>query len=260
MYRYALWQDASRDPAMRKFRKCSEKNFKYLARQRLSGEPPLSYSAETMLKVNEIFHSIQGESSFAGLPCVFVRLTGCNLRCSWCDTTYAYDAGQEFSLEAVKARIRAYTCRLIEITGGEPLLQNDTPALARKLLDEGYTVLVETNGSLDISLLDTRCVRIVDVKCPSSGESEKNDFLNFERLTMQDEVKFVVGSREDYEFARALLPRLPACVKIKSIHFSPLYAILPPAQLAGWMLKDGINARLSLQLHKAIWPEKLRGV
>ena len=213
-----------------------------------------------MLKVNEIFYSIQGESSFAGLACVFVRLTGCNLRCSWCDTTYAYDEGLDFSVEAVMARIRTYPCRLVEITGGEPLLQNDTPVLARLLLDQGYTVLVETNGSHNIDLLDTRCVRIVDMKCPSSGESEKNDLANLEQLTMQDEVKFVVGSREDYEFARALLPRLPACVKIKSIHFSPLYAILPPAQLAGWMLKDGINARLSLQLHKAIWPEKLRGV
>ncbi|MCX5899721.1 MAG: radical SAM protein [Proteobacteria bacterium] len=213
-----------------------------------------------MLKVNEIFYSIQGESSFAGLPCVFVRLTGCNLRCSWCDTTYAYDEGLDFSVEAVMARIRAYPCRLVEITGGEPLLQNDAPVLARLLLDQGYTVLVETNGSLNIDHLDTRCVRIVDMKCPSSGESEKNDLSNLERLTMQDEVKFVVGSREDYEFAKALLPRLPACFKIKNIHFSPLCAMLPPARLAGWMLEDGISARLSLQVHTIIWPGKPRGI
>lgn len=212
-----------------------------------------------MLKVHEIFYSIQGESSFAGLACVFVRLTGCNLRCSWCDTTYAYDEGLDFSVEAVMARIRAYPCRLVEITGGEPLLQNDAPVLARLLLDQGYTVLVETNGSLNIDLLDTRCVRIVDMKCPTSGESEKNDLSNLERLTIQDEVKFVVESREDYEFAKALLPRLPACFKIKNIHFSPLCAMLPPARLAGWMLEDGISARLSLQVHTIIWPGNPRG-
>ena len=213
-----------------------------------------------MLKVNEIFYSIQGESSFAGLACVFVRLTGCNLRCSWCDTTYAYDEGLDFSVEAVMARIRTYPCRLVEITGGEPLLQNDTPVLARLLLDQGYTVLVETNGSHNIDLLDTRCVRIVDMKCPSSGESEKNDLSNLERLTIQDEVKFVVGSREDYAFAKALLARLPDCCTIKNIHFSPLCAMLPPARLAGWMLEDGISARLSLQVHTTIWPGKLRGI
>ena len=213
-----------------------------------------------MLKVNEIFYSIQGESSFAGLACVFVRLTGCNLRCSWCDTTYAYDEGLEFSVETIMARIRAYSRSLVEITGGEPLLQNDAPVLAKLLLDQAYTVLVETNGSQDINLLDSRCVRIVDMKCPSSGESANNDLANLARLTLQDEVKFVIGSREDYEFARALLPRLPDCFKIKNIHFSPLYAIVPPDKLAGWMLEDGISARLSLQMHTTIWPGKLRGI
>ena len=203
---------------------------------------------------------MQGESSFAGLPCIFVRLTGCNLRCSWCDTAYAYEEGFDISVAELIARIQAYTCSLVEITGGEPLLQNDTPALAKLLLDKGYSVLVETNGSQNISLLDPRCIRIVDMKCPSSGEAEKNDLANLEKLTMQDEVKFVVGSREDYEFAKALLPRLPGFFKRKNIHFSPLYAIVAPEKLAGWILEDGINARLSLQLHKIIWPDKLRGV
>ena len=213
-----------------------------------------------MLKVNEIFYSIQGESSFAGLACVFVRLTGCNLRCSWCDTTYAYEEGFDISVAEITARIQAYPCSLVEITGGEPLLQNGTPSLAKLLLDKGYSVLVETNGSQDISLLDPRCIRIVDMKCPSSGESEKNDLSNLERLTLQDEVKFVVGSREDYVFAKALLARLPDFCTIKNIHFSPLCAMLPPARLAGWMLEDGISARLSLQVHTTIWPGKLRGI
>ena len=213
-----------------------------------------------MLKINEIFYSLQGESSFAGLPCVFVRLTGCNLRCSWCDTTYAYEEGFDISVDEAMARIQAYPCSLVEITGGEPLLQNDAPVLAKLLLKQGYTVLVETNGSLNISLLDSRCIRIVDMKCPSSGESEKNDLANLQRLTMQDEVKFVVGSREDYEFAKAMLPGLPGFFTIKNIHFSPLYAIVSPDKLAGWMLEDGIGARLSLQMHTIIWPGKLRGV
>lgn len=213
-----------------------------------------------MLKVNEIFYSIQGESSCAGLPCVFVRLTGCNLRCSWCDTAYAYEEGCSVSFDEIMSRIEAYPCRLVEITGGEPLLQHDTPELVKLLLDRGYTVLVETNGSQNISLLDARCIRIVDIKCPSSGEAEKNDLSNLKRLTMQDEVKFVVGSREDYDYAKSVLEKLPDFFKIKNIHFSPLYVIMTPVMLAGWMLEDGVAARLSLQQHKIIWPGTLRGV
>ena len=213
-----------------------------------------------MLKVNEIFYSIQGESSFAGLPCVFVRLTGCNLRCCWCDTAYAYEEGREKSAEEILALIREYPCRLVEITGGEPLLQKDTPGLARLLLDRGYSVLVETNGSQNIDSLDSRCVRIMDIKCPSSRESENNDVANLERLTARDEVKFVIGSREDYDYAKSFLPKLPGSIKIKNIHFSPLYGIMTPVMLAGWMLEDSVRARLSPQLHKVIWPEALRGV
>jgi 7-carboxy-7-deazaguanine synthase len=213
-----------------------------------------------MLKVNEIFYSIQGESSFAGLPCVFVRLTGCNLRCAWCDTAYAYDEGLEKSAEEILAHIQQYPCRLVEITGGEPLLQKDTPGLARLLLDRSYTVLVETNGSQNIDLLDIRCIRIMDIKCPSSRESAHNDFDNLGRLTTHDEVKFVIGSREDYDYAKAVLTKLPDFFKIKNIHFSPLYGIMTPVMLSGWMLEDGVAARLSLQQHKIIWPDTPRGV
>ena len=213
-----------------------------------------------MLKVNEIFYSIQGESSFAGLPCVFVRLTGCNLRCSWCDTTYAYAEGFNVSVDEILSRIQAYPCRLVEITGGEPLLQQETPVLAARLLDQGYTVLIETNGSKNIDILDSRCVRIMDIKCPSSRESGNNDFANLGRLTAHDEVKFVIGSREDYDYAKAVLEKLPDFFKIKNIHFSPLYVIMTPVMLAGWMLEDGVAARLTLQQHKIIWPDTLRSV
>lgn len=213
-----------------------------------------------MLKVNELFYSIQGESSYAGLPCVFVRLTGCNLRCSWCDTVYAYEEGLNCSLDEIMSRIGAYPCRLVEITGGEPLLQQETPVLAARLLDRGYTVLIETNGSKNIAMLDSRCVRIMDIKCPSSRESGSNDFSNLGRLTDHDEVKFVIGSREDYDYAKAVLEKLPDFFKIKNIHFSPLYDIMTPVMLAGWMLEDGIGARLSLQLHKTIWPDTPCGV
>lgn len=213
-----------------------------------------------MLRVNEIFYSLQGESTRAGMPCVFIRLTGCNLHCAWCDTAYARDEGEYMPAQDILARARPYPCRLVEITGGEPLLQQDTPELARLLLDCGYTVLVETNGSQNIALLDDRCTRIMDIKCPSSGESRSNDFANLDRLTDRDEVKFVIGSREDYVFAKQCLARLPAWFKIKNVHFSPLHAIVPPSLLAGWMLEDGVGARLSLQLHKIIWPDAARGV
>jgi 7-carboxy-7-deazaguanine synthase len=153
------------------------------------------------LRVNEIFFSIQGESSYAGLPCVFVRLSGCNLRCTYCDTRYAYEQGDHMDVSEIIDRVSGYDCRLVEITGGEPLLQEETPALISGLLDRGFTVLLETNGSMDISGVDGRCIRILDVKCPSSGEAEKNDFGNLPLLTHEDEIKFVVGDRADYEYA-----------------------------------------------------------
>ncbi|GAJ03129.1 unnamed protein product, partial [marine sediment metagenome] len=157
------------------------------------------------LKVNEIFFSIQGESSYAGRPCVFVRLTGCNLRCSYCDTQYAYDEGREMEIGEIIDRVASYECPLVEVTGGEPLIQKETSVLIHRFLEEGFEVLLETNGSQDISQIDDRCVKIVDIKCPSSGEEEKNDLDNLTRLTDKDEIKFVIGSREDYEYARKIL-------------------------------------------------------
>jgi 7-carboxy-7-deazaguanine synthase len=155
-----------------------------------------------LLKVNEIFYSIQGESSYAGLPCVFVRLTGCNLRCSYCDASYAYEEGKDLEIGEIIDRVKSYRCRLVEITGGEPLIQKDTPHLIYALLEKGLEVLLETNGSLDISLVDGRCTKIVDIKCPSSGEDKKNDLGNLKRLSVKDEIKFVIGSREDYLYAQ----------------------------------------------------------
>ena len=216
------------------------------------------------LRVNEIFHSIQGESSYAGWPCVFVRLTGCNLRCTYCDTRYAYEEGSEMSVSEILDRVRAFRCRLVEVTGGEPLIQDETPQLVSGLLRRGYTVLVETNGSRDISLLDRECIKIVDFKCPSSGEAERNDLDNIRRLGENDEVKLVIGTREDYEFARELAELIHgargAGGRRKTVHFSPVLGVLEPRALAEWLLSDGLDVRLNLQLHKYIWDPEQRGV
>jgi 7-carboxy-7-deazaguanine synthase len=213
------------------------------------------------LQVNEIFYSIQGESTYAGRPCVFVRLTGCNLRCTYCDTRYAYEDGKELEIEDIVDRVSSYACGLVEITGGEPLLQKDTPMLVDRLLEHGRQVLLETNGSRDISIVDSRCVKIVDIKCPSSGQADRNDLNNLGRLAGHDELKFVIGSRDDYEFAKGVLDsakdRLPDAGRV---HFSPVFGLIPPRMLAEWMLKDHLNARLNLQLHKIIWGPDQRGV
>jgi 7-carboxy-7-deazaguanine synthase len=213
------------------------------------------------LIVNEIFYSIQGESSFSGYPCVFVRLTGCNLRCSYCDTQYAYYEGEIIEIDKIIQRIENYQCSLVEITGGEPLIQKDTPALINTLLDQGFTVLLETNGSQDISQVNNRCINIVDIKCPSSGESDQNDLSNLTRLTENDELKFVIGSREDYKFALQILGS-PNFVPhtLKSIHFSYAFGMLEPHILAQWILEDRLNVRFNLQLHKIIWTPEERGV
>lgn len=213
------------------------------------------------LIVNEIFYSIQGESSFSGCPCVFVRLSGCNLRCSYCDTRYAYDDGEELELPAILEKVGSYPCSLVEITGGEPLLQNETPGLIFDLLEEGFTVLLETNGSVDISKVDSRCVRILDIKCPSSGQSQYNDLANLQRLSNRDEVKFVIGNRDDYEFAKQIVKQLAALsVNPLHIHCSPVFEKLNPETLARWILTDHLSVRLHLQLHKVIWGPHLRGV
>jgi 7-carboxy-7-deazaguanine synthase len=213
------------------------------------------------LRVNEIFCSLQGESSFAGRPCVFVRLTGCNLRCVYCDTTYAYEDREELAIEDILSRVASHGCPLVEVTGGEPLIQAETPLLITRLLDTGYRVLLETNGSRDVSLVDERCVRILDVKCPGSGEVEKNDWKNLGRLTSQDEVKFVLTDRADYDFARAVLARrdFPLGL-VENIHFSPVSGKLLPKILAEWILSDRLAVKLHLQLHKIIWGPEARGV
>jgi len=213
------------------------------------------------LKVNEIFYSVQGESSFAGLPCVFIRLTGCNLRCSYCDTRYAYEEGRQLEVMEVLEKVAAYGCPLVEVTGGEPLIQEDTPLLVNSLLCEGYKVLLETNGTQDIDKVDQGCVRVMDVKCPSSGEQEKNNLVNLSRLTPSDEIKFVIGGREDYEYAVEILGfNGPGAFNAGQVHFSPLFGRMDLKVLAEWILKDHLKVRLHLQLHKIIWGPDTRGV
>ena len=213
------------------------------------------------LKVNEIFYSIQGESSYAGRPCVFVRLTGCNLRCAYCDTQYAYHEGREFEIKDIIAQVSSHKCPLVEVTGGEPLIQKQTPFLVKGLVEKGYTVLVETNGSQDISQIDERCIRIMDIKCPSSGEEENNDLENLRRLTDKDEIKFVIGGREDYEFAKNILEFQGRSPFIRNlVHFSPLFEKIEPRLLAEWILEDCLDVRLHVQLHKIIWDPAQRGV
>lgn len=213
------------------------------------------------MKVNEIYYSIQGESSYAGYPCVFVRLSGCNLRCSYCDTQYAYDEGHELSLSQIIEQVQRYHCSLVEITGGEPLLQKDTPQLISKLLDKDLRVLLETNGSIDVRMVDRRCIKIIDMKLPTSGESAKNYLENINLLQDKDELKFVIGGQEDYLYAKQMLLLLPKERREKMvINFSPRFAAMEPRQLAAWMLADCLDVRLNLQLHKIIWPSDLRGV
>jgi len=212
------------------------------------------------LIVNEIFYSIQGESTHAGLPCVFVRLTGCNMRCAYCDTAYAYDKGHPMQISEILDSIAVFRCKVVEVTGGEPLLQDTTPDLISSLLRKNYQVLLETNGSFDIRMVDPRCARIMDVKCPGSGEHEKCDLANFKHLGKNDQVKFVIGDRRDYEYARDMLKKIPSSMPTGNLLFSPNTEKLAPAKLAEWILEDHLQTRLHLQLHKTIWPDIDRGV
>lgn len=212
------------------------------------------------LNVCEIFFSLQGESTFTGLPCVFVRLAGCNLSCSWCDTLYAKTESTAMSLEKILEKVTGFGVPLVEITGGEPLIQAQTPALIARLLDRGFQVLLETNGSLDIGPVDPGCVRILDVKCPSSGEEGSFLMENLNHLTFRDEVKFVVGSRRDYEFARHFIETRLTRISGSRTHMSPVFGQVRPCDLAAWILEDKTRARLSLQQHKIIWDPDLRGV
>lgn len=213
-----------------------------------------------IFKVNEIFCSLQGESVHAGLVCTFVRLTGCNLRCRYCDTRYAFYEGDTMRLGQIVDRLRSFGCRLVEITGGEPLAQEATPVLIETLLDDGFTVLLETNGSLDIDRADRRCSRIMDIKCPSSGESQSSDPSNLGRLTAIDQVKYVIGDYDDFLFAVEHLSSLPDHLPAERVLFSAVSGRLPPAKLAQWMVDGRVKARFQPQLHKILWPDRERGV
>jgi 7-carboxy-7-deazaguanine synthase len=213
-----------------------------------------------MLTINEIFHSIQGESTHTGRPCVFVRLTACDLRCSWCDTPYAFTEGHKVSVEEVVAQVKAFGCPLVELTGGEPLLQRDVYPLMQRLMADGFSVLLETGGHLSIADVPPGVVRIVDVKCPGSNEADKTHWPNLDLLRRDDEVKFVIRDRTDYEYARDVLARHGLMDRCRAVLFSPVHGVLPPKDLAEWMLADRLGARLQLQAHKYIWGADVRGV
>ena len=222
-------------------------------------------ATEGFLRITEIFHSIQGESTWAGLPCTFVRLTGCPLRCVWCDTEYSFYGGERMSLDAILKRVRETGCRLVQITGGEPLVHRNAFVLAERLAETGHTVLVETSGALDISELDSRVHRIMDLKCPGSGEVEKNRWQNLDHLTAQDEVKFVVKDRDDYEWAREVIRERGLLTRVRDgrlreILLSPVWGELALKDLAEWILADGLRVRLQTQLHKHAWGPDVKGV
>lgn len=213
-----------------------------------------------MLKVNEIYYSVQGESTYAGLPCVFVRLTFCNLRCTYCDTEYAFYEGKDLPISRVIGEIKKYNCKLVEITGGEPLVQMDECLdLMKQLCDDGFEVLIETGGSLAIKDIDPRVKVIMDLKCPSSGMEKKNLYENINYLKNEDELKFVIGSREDYEWTVDVMKKYDLENKCK-ILFSVVFGKLEPVQLANWILEDKLNVRFQLQMHKIIWHPETKGV
>ena len=215
---------------------------------------------EKTLTINEIYHSIQGESTWAGSPCVFVRLTFCDLRCNYCDTEYAFYEGKKMSLPEIVDRVHSFDCELVEITGGEPLLQKNVLPLMSLLCDAGHTVLLETSGAHDISAVDPRVHRIMDLKTPGSGEVEKNLWPNIDHLTKNDEVKFVIGSREDYEWSREKVQRFNLDTRCHAVLFSPIFGRIDPREIVEWILADKLNVRFQLQMHKFIWTPTQRGV
>jgi 7-carboxy-7-deazaguanine synthase len=214
---------------------------------------------EPLLRVNEIFKSIQGESTYAGIPCIFVRLTGCNLRCSYCDTAYAYDEGLVISLSEIIERVKRYECRNVCITGGEPLLQENINKMINLLKKNHFNVYIETNGSQNIDILPKGIVRIVDIKCPGSGMEQEMDWKNIKRLTCNDEIKFIISSKRDYEWAKEITKKYKI-IDRTTVLFGLAHGKLKPKTLAGWILKDGLDVRLQLQLHKIVWPDKTRCV
>jgi 7-carboxy-7-deazaguanine synthase len=215
---------------------------------------------EKILTVNEIYHSIQGESTWAGWPCVFVRLTFCNLRCNYCDTAYAFYEGRKMTLKEIVDQVDSFGCKLVEITGGEPLLQKNVLPLMSMLCDTCYTVLLETSGAHDISCVDARVYRIMDLKTPGSGEVEKNLWSNIDHLDTRDEVKFVIGSREDYEWSRDSVQRFDLIARCHAVLFSPIWGQIDPREIVQWILADKLNVRFQLQMHKFIWSPTQRGV
>ena len=212
-----------------------------------------------MLKVNEIFHSIQGESSRAGEPCVFIRLTGCNLRCSYCDTEYAFYEGSDKSIDEILNEVKIYNCNLVEVTGGEPLLQDECFELLNRLCTLGFEVMLETGGSLPVDKVDDRVKIILDMKCPSSGMVKKNLYANLKWLKPADEVKFVIGSREDYEWSRTIVEEYGLAGN-QTVLFSPVFGAVEPVRIAEWILEDRLKVRFQLQMHKYIWDPNKRGV
>ena len=211
-----------------------------------------------MIKINEIFYSIQGESSMSGMPCIFIRLTYCNLRCSYCDTEYSFHEGKDMSIDDILKKIKNYNCKLVEVTGGEPLLQKESIDLMTILLNDNYKVMLETGGSLPIKDVPKDVIKIVDFKCPSSNMHKKNDWNILKDLQKHDEIKFVIGNYEDYEWTKNKIKSYN--LNTKRILLSPVHGVLKSKDLSEWILKDGINARLQLQLHKYIWSPDTKGV
>jgi len=212
------------------------------------------------MRVNELFYSIQGESSFAGCPCVFIRLTGCNLRCAWCDTEYAFFEGTETSAQEILDKIAEYPTRLALVTGGEPMLQKDVHELFDALIERDYTVLLETGGHEPLATVDARVQKIMDFKCPSSGMSDRNYYANVDCLTLNDEVKFVIADRNDFNWACGIIRKFGLTAKAGTVHFSPVFEKMSFAELAAWVLDCGLDVRMQPQLHKIIWPGIGRGV
>jgi 7-carboxy-7-deazaguanine synthase len=211
------------------------------------------------MRITEIFHSIQGESSYVGRPCVFVRLTGCPLRCTWCDTDYAFYGGREYSIDEVLAQVQRYGCPLVEVTGGEPLIQPECLPLITDLCDAGHTVLLETSGAFDIAAVDHRAHVILDVKCPGSGMTDRMHWSNLSRLAAKDEAKFVLANRADYDWAREILAQYDLAGRC-TVLFSPVFGLLDVRDLAEWILADRLLVRFQIQLHKNIWAPDMRGV
>jgi 7-carboxy-7-deazaguanine synthase len=219
----------------------------------------LDWNALNMIKVNEIYCSIQGESSNAGLPCVFVRLTYCNLRCTWCDTEYAFYDGKDYTINQIIDEVKKYDCKLVEVTGGEPLFQQECYDLLKDLCDEDFDVMLETGGSIPINDVDERVMIVMDLKCPGSGMVKKNLYENIDFLKPNDEVKFVIGSREDYDWSKKIIEQYNLNSKCK-ILFSVVFGQIEPLAVVEWILKDKLDVRFQLQMHKLIWEPTTKGV